>query len=316
MSERLEERQPLLIKIQMPFWPGENLLGRKRFYPMEDVGLARSYLQAVKREILSCEEDSPGFVVQALDVGGGIAGHVADEELGEVVRTARDIFSFASGAVLSLRVQQGMVSASTVQMCKRAGIGLLRIDYVTSDPFEAEAVGRFLPPLAMDVTQMVLKGSGLLMSFDLILGLPGQTERSLSRTLDTVIGYGAEEIVLHLLDWKGTPFEEKAALYALSNSPRKRLPQGVQREALKAQASDYLIARGYRETLPGRFSRGEADIWHVLEQKHIPLLGFGLGAKSRMDGFCSLTTSNMATYLSSSEDPERLVQVVWKDEEK
>ncbi|MBQ1491582.1 MAG: hypothetical protein IIZ39_06450, partial [Blautia sp.] len=286
----------------------------KRYYRMEDVDLARSYLGAMQREILSCKGEYPGFEVRALDVGGGIAGHVADEELGEVLKSAWDIFSFAPQALLSLRVHPGMVSAATVEMCKRAGIGLLRVDYVTADLFEAEAAGRILPPSAMDVTHMVLKGSGLRLSFDLILGLPGQSERSLSRTLDTVMEYGADEIVLHLLDWRGTPFEEKAALYAESRSPRKSLPQEAQREALLWQASKYLSSQGYRETLPGRFSSGEADVWYSLEIKHTPLLGFGLGAKSRMDGFCSLNTEDMGIYLSGSPDPARLVQVIWQDE--
>lgn len=314
----------LVMRLTMPFYPIDSTYERRRLYPMGQPALMEDYVSALRREAEASAPDYRDCVIHAVSVSGGIAGHAADGLLGQLLRDMRKWYVFSEEAEVTLNVHPGMVSAETLDACRRGGVTRLSVDYCTGNTFESEAMRRFLPPSAMDVTAKILKGNRLDLSFDLLVGLPGQSRESLCHSLEKAEGYGASEIVLHPLQLiPGTVFkDQEAARFAASDSPRKRLPDDGMRAELLSSGEDYLAEQGFIKVeteardgrlvyaLPGKVSR-----YHQLLKEGTMLLGFGSGAVTRMDGIIAKNTGDLIRYIHYSPDPVKIVETVREDKE-
>lgn len=303
---------PVVLSLTMPFYPIQSAYDSRRLHTMENVARVEAYVAALRREVEAAAPDYADCQVEAIRVGGGIACHGADEPLGQLLRDLRGWFRVAPEAEVTLTAHPGMVSAETLLACRRGHVTTLSMDYVTADSFESEAMGRFLPPSAMDVTMLMLGGAPLALSFDIITGLPGQSPESLRQTLAKAQSYHAKEIVLHpLLVVPGSVFAAQTAAWAGSASPRKHLPDEKERAALWRFADEWLRQQGYQPTLPGRYALpGGASQYHRLLDKGTPLLGFGTGAVTRMDGVEAVNIDDLDAYIRYAPDPEKTVAQV------
>lgn len=298
---------PAVLVLTMPFYPIRSRYDRRTLYPMDSTALMEDYVRALRREIESSAADYDDCEIRAVKVGGGIAGHAADEELGKLLRDLRELFTFSEDAQMVLNVHPGMISAETLLACRRGQVDWLSVDYATADPNESEALGRFLPPSAMDTSLLVLRSSSLKLSFDVLLGLPGQSRASLRRTLDTVLGYGAERVVLRRLEAiPGTEFAAKdLERFRSSSSPRLRLPDDSDCENLRQYAEEYLHANCFLDRREHCFTReNERFLFEEKEEKRWAQIGFGLGARTQIDGIDARNITDMEVYLHHSDEPE------------
>ena len=303
---------PMVLDLRMPFYPIKSTYDKRTLVEMQDPAMVQAYVQALRREAEAAAADYADCEILAVHIGGGIAGHADDEGLGQLLRDMRRWFHFADDAQVSLKVHPGMVSVETLNACQRGRVNRLSVDYVTSDPFESEAIGRFLPPNVMETTMMVLGNSPLALSFDLITGLPGQSEASLMRTLDQVKAYGAKEIVLHPLQIiPETAFADRCREYASSTSPRRHMPNEKESDALWHAAQAWCAQEGYLPGSPGRFALpGWESTYHRLMAEGIASLGFGLGAVTRTDGAEAVNISDLSSYIRYAPDPTKIIATV------
>lgn len=304
------EKKNLLLYLEIPFCPRRCRHCKKAaLEPRPE--WRRAYLEALRREVSASAGSMPDYEVQAVWVGGGIAGHMADEELGELLRQLSRWFPFCENAEITVKVHPGMVGAETRRICRLGGVTRLSVEYVTKSLFEYEALGRFLNPSAMEVTEMVLEGSRLAQSFDVVLGLPGQTVTSLTESLEAALRYGAGHISLYPLRLEeGTSLErewrEEAA--SIQRNPRRRLPDEAQRTALSEAAGRLLKERGLYEYLPGHWAvPGQECRYRRLEAAGTECLAFGLGAVSCLEGLRSYNTEDLEVYLGHSAEPGQII---------
>ena len=298
---------PAVLYLTMPFYPIRSRYDRRVLHPMENSALMEEYVRALRREIESSAADYADCEILAVKVGGGIAGHAADEALGKLLRDLRGLFSFSTDAQTVLNVHPGMVSAETHLAFRRGEVDWLSVDYATADPNESETLGRFLPPSAMETSMLVLRTSPLKLSFDVLLGLPGQSWTSLCRTLDTVLGYGAKRVVLHRLEpVPGTELAGKDwERFRNSSSPRLRLPDDSECEVLRNHAEEHLRANGFINTVKGSFTRdGERFFLDEMAEQGWAQIGFGLGAKTQIDRIEARNIMEMDVYLNHADEPE------------
>lgn len=304
---------PILLSLNIPFCPVRCAHCDKGNDVIGDLAVLEDYISALRRETEASAHTFDDCQVQALWVGGGIAGHLFDEALGELLRDMRAWFPFAGDAEVTLKVHPGMVSAQTVEAMRRGGVTRLSVDYVTADSFEGEPLGRFLPPGAMDVTKMVLAGAPVQLSFDVLTGLPAQTAGTLEHTLQKALDYGARHVSLIPLRVKeGTPLSENwMKANAGSTSLRRRLPDEAERDALTAHAGEWLRERGFACDAPGQYALpGCACRYLALRRAGCQELSFGAGAQSRIDGMVSENIRDVKRYCRYSPDPARLTRFV------
>ncbi len=196
-------KRPVLVHLRMPFYPIERSWTSETLFAAADVD-REAYVGALAREVLDAAPDFADCRVHAVLVGGGVAAHMADGRLGALLRDVRQQFDLTcedgTPAEVVLTAHPGMVSAATLDACRRGHVTRLAVDFATSSSAEARELGRFLGPEAMEVTRTVLASSRLTLAFGLLAGIPGQTERSAVATVKAALGYGAQAVSLRAFE--------------------------------------------------------------------------------------------------------------------
>lgn len=304
------DKKPLLLYLDVPFCPAHcTHCPKPALEPRAE--WREAYVEALHRELRAQKDSLPDYEVKAVWVGGGIPGHMADPQLGELLRELPWLLPLAPDAEITLKVHPGMVSVDTLDLCRHGHVTRLSVEYVTGNSFEHENLGRFLAPDAMDTTRMVLGNSKQDLSFDILTGLPGQNEATLLGSLGAAVGYGAGHISLYPL-----ALLPKTALCRrceqegerLQKNQRRRLPDETERAAMARTAGEYLTVRGFREYLPGRWALpGKECRYFQLEEAGSEVLGCGLGAVTLLEGLRSENTSDLSMYLRYSNRPDKLI---------
>ena len=183
------EKKPLLLYLDIPFCPGRCAhCAKPALEPRAD--WREGYIEALGRELRAQKDSLPDYEVKAVWIGGGIPGHMADPQLGELLRELPQILPLDPDAEITLKVHPGMFSVDTLELCRHGHVTRLSVEYVTRNSYEYENLGRFLAPDAMDTTRMVLGNSKLELSFDVLTGLPGQTDATLLESLGAAVKIG------------------------------------------------------------------------------------------------------------------------------
>lgn len=269
--------------------------------------MRRAYLEALSREIESAAADFRDCTVAAVWVGEGVAGHMFDEELGDLLRSLFRLFDMEADAEITCTVHPGMVSVETLNACRKGHVTRLAIEFETSNLREHAALGRFLDPSAMDTTSMVLGKAAreaLSLEFSIAVGIPGQTSASLHRSIDQAIAYGASQVTLHPLEGIGDDCAEAAE----ANIQGLASVSDEQRAELLGFATAYLTMCGFEQYLPLLFAQpGARCRYYELDAQRCDMLGFGLGAQTRFAGTSAVNTTDLDTYLAYSAVPEKCI---------
>ncbi len=237
------------------------------------------YVEALIREIESAA-DGEDAVISAVTLEGCFF-LLEYEQLMEIARTIRRHFSLAERMIWRAHCEPGRLSTGVLNFCKNMGFYELCIDYRTSSPEEAKALG--FPPAytEMQHTKQVLDQS-VFDRFSLRLAGDGcnRTDAVWNRTLREAAGFGPMAI---------------------------RLPATVT-EARRETAMQKLAAAGYR-LLPGKpavFVKKDMDF--EPRKEHNGILGCGLGAVTRLDGLACQNTDDLELYLQASADFARIAR--------
>ena len=304
------EKKPLLLYLDIPFCPGRcAYCAKPALEPRAD--WREGYIEALGRELRAQKNSLPDYEVKAVWVGGGIPGHMADPQLGELLRELPRLLPLAPDAEITLKVHPGMFSVDTLELCRHGHVTRLSVEYVTRNSYEYENLGRFLAPDAMDTTRMVLGNSKFELSFDVLTGLPGQTDATLLESLGAAVSYGAGHISLYPLKLlPGTALCQRWEREGekLRQNQRRRLPDEGEKAAMVRQGAEFLTAHGFREYLPGRWALPDRECrYFTLEEAHAEVLGCGLGAVTLLEGLRSENTSDLSMYLRYSNRPDKLI---------
>lgn len=311
VDDRMEmDDRGLLLYMGTPFCPQQCAFCKKKALEARVDSRSR-YISALCREVQAGAPDFSDRTVPAVWIGGGVPGHMFDEDLGVLLRSLPSLYNMEDDPEITLKVHPGMVSVETVNACRRGRVTRLSVEYLTASSFEHEGLSGFLDTKAMDVTKMVLSNSAMDLSFDLIVGAPGQSAKSLQQTIDVITGYGASHVSLYpleLIPGSALFVDRQTNAEKYQKSLRKHLPTATEKRELIAVAHECLISQGFSRYLPWRYALPDAVCRYLLlESQGMDTLGFGLGAQTIFDGIYSENTSDLNTYLRYSDDPRRCI---------
>lgn len=288
-------KKQIALALNVPFCPVQCPYCEHVTVLAGDPWMRRAYFEALDREIESAAADFTDCTVSAVWVGEGIAGHMMDSELGELLHSLARRFSMDPSAEITVKVHPGMVSVETLNACRKGRVTRLFVEYETAHPGEHAALGRFLDPSAMEVTSTVLGVSAraaLALDFELAIGVKGQSTSSIKRSIDRAIAYGAVHVSLRQVKMPG--------------------PETGTGEDMRAQllgfATAYLTMQGFNQYLPSYFAQpGSECRYREMQAEGCDVLGFGLGAKTRFAGVRADNTTDLETYIAYSAVPERCI---------
>jgi oxygen-independent coproporphyrinogen-3 oxidase len=250
------------------------------------------YAEAVQREItnhrrfhadtgISTANNLEGFVVDTIYLGGGTPSLLDPNHIQKILDSVRHSFS-CNLAEVTLEADPETITPQKAVAWADAGIGRVSFGVQSFSDTELKASGRLHRREDIYRAAPVLRAAGIQnLSFDLIVGLPHQTETSWRQSLEELIHLQPEHVSIYMLEVdEGSRLgRELITLGTKYSAPA--VPTDEQMADSYELAREKLASAGYEHyeisnwAKPGRASRHNLKYW-----RREPYLGFGAGAHS------------------------------------
>ena len=259
-----------------------------------------SYVNAV----LSESETYAGMSFQTMYLGGGTPSLLGGKLVTALICSLSKSLNLADMVESTIEVNPESTTSEFLEAIKGAGINRVSIGVQSLADSELKAAGRIHTAAQALETVILAKRLGFkAVSADLIIGLPGQTWLTLSRSLDTLVHSGIEHLSLYCLS-----LEEDTPL---AKSPPDDLPSDDMQAELFQYASSFLEGHHYVHyeisnfAIEGYECRHNLNYWRGGEY-----LGLGPAAASHLGGRRFRNRADLNDYLEKpnglTEDSEEL----------
>ncbi|MAC59158.1 MAG: oxygen-independent coproporphyrinogen III oxidase [Novosphingobium sp.] len=267
-----------------------------------------SYLDALHQEIALVAERLPKAAkVTRIAFGGGSPNGISPIDFVRIVDALTLEFGIQSEGkrpVISIELDPRTLGAGWAAVIGAVGISRASLGVQTFDDGLQEAIGRVQPAHMIEESTAMLRSAGVQsLNFDLMYGLPGQTEANLRDSLERAVALGADRIALfgyahvpHLI----------ARQRKIDDSA---LPDAETRFRMAALGYEYLVDQGYVPVGFDHFARpGDALAQATLsgtlrrnfqgftEDQAPVLIGLGASAISSFPGLLVQNEKNAGRY--------------------
>ncbi len=257
-----------------------------------------AYLAAVGRELLSYEGTLDGYEIHALRLSGPGATVMSPDLLGKTLRLVREHLPVRQGAEVS-------VNASPVTIGTPALTGISagkpnRFDLMmrSASDEELRTLGcrhtmQHVNNAIMYFNRFHMNNLALTVNF----GIPGQTEESWHNTLHACT-------IIHPAHISVLPLHMDSRSETLDKETRY---------AMYSHACAYLKESGYIQYGAGLFCLPHhGHLFELLRTEGMPMIGIGLGAVTRLDGYVTRNTTNRNIYISGAGDYQKITAEVFE----
>ncbi len=308
LTEKLSETElyePLSLYVHIPFcrelcwYCGCNMLVEN------DYRRARKYVEALTAEIVLYGNALAGCG-RPLNVhfGGGTPNYFRSDDLAEILCVIEQEIGLTDNANLSIELDPRIVRGNEIERLAAAGFNRFSLGVQDFDPVVQRAVNRRQDFEMIKECVNAIQSAGVDdLSFDLLYGLPHQTEQRFAETLAKTISLSPDRI--SVFGYAHMP----------QMLPRQRmidpsaLPDVDLRCALASLADEMLLSAGYqrvgydhyakpgnalaRASCEGRLKR---NFQGFTDDAASTLIGFGASAISFVDGVYTQNEKSVAAY--------------------
>ena len=267
--------------------------------PWEEA-LAERYWRAVVREMESATavEGRAPEPVDTIFFGGGTPSLLPGEHIAGILDACRRLFRLEPGCEISLEANPGALVNEKVRVYRSSGVNRISLGGQSFVDEELAAIGR------AHTVRQIAQSMGMLrslelenISLDLILGLPGQTERSWFDSLGRTVALAPAHLSIYMLE-----LETKSPLYRSVAEGRQTLPEEDSVADWYLHSIDFLDSYAYGQYEISNFCRSGCECRHNLKYwLRQPVLGFGAAAHSFDGGSRSANIADVAGYVSAVE---------------
>jgi oxygen-independent coproporphyrinogen III oxidase len=247
------------------------------------------YVRAVCREIPGFPRllrengiaDVPEAVVDTVYFGGGTPSLLEPGSLAQIIQAIRAAFP-AQLQEVTLEADPETISTEKATAWREAGFNRISMGVQSFDDAELRTAGRMHRRADVFQASKILRDAGFAnLSFDLIAGLPHQTDRSWQESVEQLLQLRPEHVSIYMME---IDEGSRLGLEVLQNGERysaKALPSDDSMANYYEYGSRQLAAAGYEHYeisnwgLPGFESRHNLKYW-----RREPYFGFGAGAHS------------------------------------
>lgn len=199
------ERNSISLYIGIPFCPSRCLYCSFTSSQVREEEIDR-YLKALHREIQFCGERTGTAVIESLYYGGGTPTTLNASQLDRLLSATHKSFNLKG--LREFTVEAGRpdtITEEKLRVLKDYGVDRISINPQTMKDSTLEIIGR--KHSADDVYSAFETANKVgieTINTDLIAGLPKENEEDFAKSLEEIIGLGAENITLHTLAVKKT----------------------------------------------------------------------------------------------------------------
>lgn len=256
------------------------------------------YHKALCNEITHYAHERPvnaSHVVESIFLGGGTPSLYPGNLLQSLFALLHDFFTIDKGAEVTIEANPADITEENLTLWKTLGINRLSLGIQVLDDKVLLQLNR---RQRVADAQRALKLAPRFfsnISVDLILGLPGTTERIWFDTLGEVVTWPLTHISLYFLTiYEKTPLFFRLERGELSSWPEEQLIRNYE------QSIQLLAQNGFEQYEISNFSRpGFASRHNVAYWDRLPYRGFGLAASS-FDGLSRFVNEkNLGKYIQA-----------------
>ncbi len=264
-----------------------------------DPSVSAAYVKALLREIEAAAPEAQDHRVRAVSLEGGCPTLLEPAGLQTVLRAIRHSFALAEDVQISLQTMPGDYSRALMEKMRDNGVNFWIVGLETAELPEHELLRR---PYRFDALTMVDAALRTFhprdLSFELLYGIPGQTERSFRHTLEVALAYEPDHLTLYpLLYPTGSALQIECAAGLLEPLEPQRADE------LRALAGERLAALGYHAYTQYDYCLpGKENCFRLGQLQGAEQLGLGYDALTRMDGFTYRNGHSLQEYLDHADD--------------
>jgi oxygen-independent coproporphyrinogen-3 oxidase len=179
--------------------------------------------------------------VKEVYFGGGSPTYYKEDEFKNLIKKLTNIIDFKNIDDFTVEIDPRRVDESRLLFYKENYVNRLSFGIQDFDLKVQEEINRIQPPELVDkiLTPKVRKEFPII-NFDLLIGLPAQTEKSIIRTIEETIKLKPSQIQTMYMHYK--PQTRKYMIKMLRNNP---LPDFYDRKIIFEKASSMLLEAGY-----------------------------------------------------------------------
>ncbi|MBQ6321958.1 MAG: radical SAM protein [Lachnospiraceae bacterium] len=316
-----QSKKPLLLQLSIPFCVRQCSYCSYPFCAY-DPQVVRAYARALWEEIESCAGEYDDYEIRAISIEGGSPALLGADELAGALLRVRRAFSCAASMQISLQTMPGQYSRALMEKMRDAGVNFWIIGLETTQMEEHEQLNRPYRFDAITMVDMAVRTfSPRSLSFDLLAGIPGQTEASLEKSMRRCLYYAPEHMTIYPLQSReAQPTQEPASHKATDNGSSKQAKPAQEPashkatgngSALQAQhaqelasfAAQFLADHGFtRYTLYDYGRDGCRNQFRLQKLQGCEYLGLGYHGQSFMDGVMWKTGRSLQEYLDHPAD--------------
>ena len=242
--------------------------------------------EAVERYVRALCDEIPGSTgggatVDTIYFGGGTPSLLTPEQVEDVLRAVEGWFEVEPTPEITMEMNPATVTAETLAGYRSLGVNRASFGVQTFNDRDLKLLARGHNADDARKTFELLRDAGFdNISFDLIIGLPGQTIEDWERNLDEALKMDPEHLSLYLLEiHEGTPLAEQV------RSGRRPKPD----EELAAEMYELMQERvgsaGFNQYEISNFAKPGFESLHNTKYWRLdPVYGYGVSAHS-FDGY-------------------------------
>ncbi len=283
--------EELLLYVHLPFCFSECLFCNS--FPLAaDPKLQADYLQGLLKEIelMAGSGLFAGKRARCIYFGGGTPTLFANSALAAVLDKIRDVIELARGCSITTEAHPATIaSPERLKELARAGVNRISMGCQTFDPELLILCNRSNSEEQIKRIVDAAHDAGIIVSLDMMVGLPGQTPASLERDLAALdrirpdaVEYIRHEIVNPLV----------VELY------QKRPELVVSDDSLFAMvlaAQKWMQRSGYEQN--GRYTSDRQWAYRYYWLQEMPIIAFGVRSRSYTSTLCYDKHEDVTTYL-------------------
>lgn len=219
-----------------------------------------------------------GKLFDTIYIGGGTPSIIGTEKLCRIVEKSMECFNIIKSPEITVEMNPTSAQRIDFKKLAKSGVNRISLGVQSSDEQELKLLGR--KHSCSDVRKSVelMHSAGIYnISFDLMIGISRQTEKSMLSSIDFCIENGARHISSYILKIEdGTPYQK---IYRTLN-----LPDEDTQADLYSLMCGYLESKGYMQYEISNFSQKGFESRHNLKYWRCDeYLGLGASAHSMMD---------------------------------
>jgi putative oxygen-independent coproporphyrinogen III oxidase len=257
-------------------------------------------------------------IVDTVYLGGGTPSLLDPAHIQKILDSVRHTFS-CDLAEATLEADPETITPEKATAWASAGINRVSFGVQSFSDTELKASGRVHRREDIYRAAPILRAAGIQnLSFDLIVGLPHQTEKSWKESLDELIGLDPEHVSVYMLEVDEGSRLGRELITLGTKYSASAVPSDEQMADSYDLAREKLASAGYEHyeisnwAKPGYASRHNLKYW-----RREPYLGFGAGAHS-FDGSTRWANAHdSAQYVSAIQAgklPAEQIESVSRDE--